>query len=117
MDKTILVLDDEQECIDTLKKFLGEFGYNVVVALYPNHALDTLASRKPNFVLFDYKMPEMDGDEFLKKAKIISPKTKFVLMTAYRDDVTIERFKKLGVYEVMIKPIDLEKLLDMLEQH
>ncbi len=116
MDKTVLVLDDEQECIDTLKSFLTEFGFSVTVALYPHHALDML-SQKPDFTLFDYKMPEMDGDEFLKKAKAISPQTKFVLMTAYRDDLTVERFKKMGVYEAMIKPIDLESLLELLQSH
>jgi len=116
MDKMILILDDEQECVLSLKKFLAHFLHEVVITLYPKDALELIQTYKPMLVLFDYKMPEMNGDQFLEKAKALSPKTRYVLMTAYRDDLTLERFKKIGVDEVMMKPLDLEKILALIEE-
>lgn len=114
MSKKILILDDEQDFIVTLKNFLKELNYNVAATMFPKHALEIIVKDKPDLVLFDYKLPDMDGDNFLKKAKEINTEAKYVLITAYRDDVIVDKFKKMGVEDVILKPIDLEKLLEKL---
>lgn len=111
MSKKILILDDEQDFIDTLKNFLRELNYMVTATMYPTHALEIISNDNPDLVLFDYKLPDMDGDIFLKKAKEINNRSKYILMTAYRDDATIEKFKQMGVFDILLKPIDLEDLL------
>lgn len=115
MSKTILILDDEKECILSLKRFLDEFPYTVFAVMRPAEALQIAAEHKPALILFDYKMPEMDGDKFLEKARAVSPGSRYALMTAYRDDATIEHFKKTGISDVILKPVDLEKLLNLIE--
>lgn len=116
MSKKILILDDELEYLAALKDFLMQFDFLVEPAVYPNYALDLISKHKPEVVLFDYKLPDMDGDTFFKKAKEISDKTKYILITAYRDDAVIEKFKKMGVDDAIIKPINLEELLGKIQK-
>ncbi|MFH1189821.1 MAG: response regulator [Candidatus Omnitrophota bacterium] len=109
--RKILILDDEDQYIVSLRDFLHEFGYHVCIAMSSSQALEVIKEDKPDLVLFDYKLPDMDGEGFLKKAKEISPRTIYILITAWNDVATLERFIKLGVTDIMLKPIDLEKLL------
>ena len=111
MNKKILILDDEHEYLLSLQKFLHEFNYAVCIAMSSSQALEAIKKDKPDLVLFDYKLPDMDGDSFLKKAKELSPSSLYILVTAWNDSVVLERFKKLGVTDVVLKPINLEKLL------
>jgi len=111
MTKKILILDDEEEYLLSLQNFLHEFGYAVCIAASSLQAIDAIKKDKPNLVLFDYKLPDMDGDYFLKKAKELSPSTAYILVTAWNDPVVLERFKNMGVTDVVLKPIDLEALL------
>ena len=111
MNKKILILDDEEQYLLSLRNFLHEFNYAVCVAISSDQALDAIKKDKPDLVLFDYKLPDMDGEYFLRKAKEISPVTSYILVTAWNDSVTLDRFKKMGVTDVVLKPINLEKLL------
>lgn len=115
MNKKILILDDEEEFIIALRNFLRELNYTVGATMFPNHALEIISKDKPDLVLFDYKLPDMDGDKFLKKAKEISVTPRYVLITAYKDDVIIDKFKKMGVTDIVLKPIDLGKLLEIIQ--
>ena len=69
MSKRILIVDDEQEYLAAIKKFLSEFSYSISVAVSSRQALEIMKKEKPDIVLFDYKIPDMDGEEFFKKAK------------------------------------------------
>ena len=111
MNRKILILDDEEQYLLSLRNFLHEFNYAVCVAISSDQALDAIKKDKPDLVLFDYKLPDMDGEYFLRKAKEISPATSYILVTAWNDSVTLDRFKKMGVTDVVLKPINLEKLL------
>ena len=111
MSKKILILDDEEQYLLSLRNFLHEFHYAVCVAMSSDQALDVIKKDKPDLVLFDYKLPDMDGEYFLRKAKDISPATSYILVTAWNDAVILDRFKKMGVKDVILKPINLENLL------
>jgi len=117
MSKKILILDDESEFIVSLKNFLKEFNYSVDATMFPNHALDLISKHKPDIVIFDYKLPDMDGDVFFKKAKELSSDPAYILITAYRDDKIINKFKNMGVTDVILKPIDLQNLLQTIERN
>ncbi len=111
MSHKILILDDEDQYIILLRDFLHEFNYNVCIAMSATQALDVIGKDKPDLVLFDYKLPDMDGENFLKKAKEICPDTLYVLVTAWNDSAALKRLKKLGVTDIVLKPINLEKML------
>ena len=115
MDKKILIVDDETEYLIALKKVLHEFGYSVCITVSSMQALDIIKKEKPDLVLFDYKIPEMDGDAFLRKAKELSPDIPYLLITAWNDIPALTRFKKLGVIDIILKPINLEDLLKKIQ--
>lgn len=114
MTKKILILDDEQEYILSLQEFLHAFNYSVCSTISSSQALEAIKKDKPDIVLFDYKLPDMDGDYFLKNAKELSPGTSYILITAWNDPVVLERFKKMGAMDVVLKPVNLEALLKSL---
>jgi len=111
VSKRIFILDDEREFVNTLKNFLEELGYKVDATASPKHALEFIKKEKPEIVLFDYKMPEMDGDIFFNKVRKLSDKTHYILITSYRDEAAVDSFTKMGVNDIMFKPVDLIKLV------
>ncbi|NQT22852.1 MAG: response regulator [Candidatus Omnitrophica bacterium] len=116
MSKKILLLDDETEYIASLQKFLQEFNYAVGSTISSKQALELIRDDKPDLVLFDYKSLDMDGDVFFKKAKEICPSIPYILVTAWNDPAILERFKKMGVTDIILKPIDLKNLLSKLQK-
>lgn len=115
MGKKILIVDDEQEYLTAIKKFLNEFNYLVSDTVSSKQALEIIEKDKPDLVLFDYKIPDMDGEAFLKKAKEIRPSIPYFLITAWNDKLILDKFRKLGIKEIMLKPINLEELLNKIQ--
>jgi len=112
--KKILIVDDEFEFVNDFAKGLEIFGYEVYKAGDAQGAFSVMQKSKPNIVLCDYRLPDMDGDKILQEAKKEHPKIKFVMITAYYDETVEKRLKILGADEVIYKPIvltEIEKLL------
>lgn len=112
----ILVVDDEQNQRELLQGFLLKKSYSVQAAESGEQALGLLKEQIFEVILTDHKMPGMDGTTLLREIKALFPETWVVLMTAYG---TVERAveaMKLGAYDYLSKPIDLEELLILLER-
>jgi len=112
--KKILIVDDELEFTKDLAKGLEMFGYEAYRAGDGEGALSIIENKKPDIVLCDYRLFDMDGDVILEKTKKNHPNIKFVMVTAYYDEVVEKRFRNLGADEVIFKPIvltDIEALL------
>jgi DNA-binding NtrC family response regulator len=112
----ILVVDDEKNQRELLQGFLQKKGYPAQVAENGEQALRWMGNHTCEVILTDHKMPGMDGITLLKAIKSNYPETWVVMMTAYG---TVERAveaMKLGAYDYLSKPIDLEELLLLLER-
>lgn len=112
--KKVLIIDDELEFVKDFSKGLQMFGYEVYQACDGEGALNVIKNKKPDIVLCDYRLPDMDGDKILEKTKKEFPKIRFVMVTAYYDETVENRLRNLGADEVIFKPIvlsDIEKLL------
>lgn len=117
--KKVLIVDDELEFTKDLAKGLALFGYEAYGAGDGEGALNIIENKKPDIVLCDYKLPDVEGDKILEKTKKNYPRIKFVMMTAYYDEEAAKRFQHLGADEVIFKPIvltDIEALLAQLSQ-
>lgn len=115
--KKVLIVDDEFEFVNDFAKGLEMFGYEVYKAADGEGALNVIEKKKPDIVLCDYRLPDIDGDKILEKTKPSYPKIKFVMITAYYDEVVEKRLRNLGADEVIFKPIvltDIETLLTKL---
>lgn len=112
----LLVVDDEKNQRELLQGFLVKKGYSVQVADSGEQALAWLKDHVCEVVLSDHKMPGMDGTSLLKEIKSRYPDTWVILMTAYGTVEKAVEAMKLGAYDYLSKPIDLEELLCLLER-
>ena len=112
--KKVLIVDDELEFTKDMGKALEMFGYEAYMAGDGEGALSIIEKKKPDVVLCDYKLYDIEGDQILIKTKKDHPQIKFVMITAYYDEDMAQRFRNLGADEVIFKPVvltDIEKLL------
>ncbi|MGO9394732.1 MAG: sigma-54-dependent transcriptional regulator [Desulfobaccales bacterium] len=113
---SILVVDDELSIRESLSGWLKRGGYQVDTAA---DGLTALARSKEHYydiMLIDVKMPEMDGLSLLRKLKETESETAILMMTAYGDIHDAVEAIKLGAYDYLLKPFELEELNFTLEK-
>ena len=105
----ILVADDESEIRSILKDFFIQKNYEIDTAESGREAIDKLNTYKPNILLLDLNMPDIDGEEVLKYISENALDVGVIIITAYPDYVQDK--KLLGrAYDYIVKPFDLEYL-------
>src|SRR5213595_2834795 len=107
---TVLVVDDEDGIRQALTRFLSRLGYNVHAAANATEALQQLAANHPQAMLCDIRMPETSGVELLPKVLAQDPDLAVLMLTAIDEPRTAIECLKLGAYDYLIKPVDLEEL-------
>jgi len=107
---TVLVVDDEEGIRKALERFLTRLGYQVAVASNATEALERLAVDHPQAMLCDIRMPQTSGVELLPKVLAQDPDLAVIMLTAIDEPRTAIECLKLGAYDYLIKPVDLEEL-------
>jgi putative two-component system response regulator len=107
---TVLVVDDEEGIRKALERFLTRLGYDVVAAANATEALERVATHHPQTMLCDIRMPETSGVELLPKVLAQDPDLAVIMLTAIDEPRTAIECLKLGAYDYLIKPVDLEEL-------
>jgi putative two-component system response regulator len=107
---TVLVVDDEDGIRQALTRFLTRLGYQVQAAANATEALELLAAHHPTAMLCDIRMPETSGVELLPKALAQDPDLAIIMLTAIDEPRTAIECLKLGAYDYLIKPVDLDEL-------
>ncbi|MEW6572867.1 MAG: sigma-54 dependent transcriptional regulator [Bacillota bacterium] len=108
----ILVVDDEKSVCQMLRDLLEAEGYEVAVALDASEALNVLYSDEEiNAVLVDVRMPEVDGLEFFAQVRREGYGVPVIVMTAYGTTDTAIQAMKLGAFDYVLKPFNIEELL------
>jgi len=113
---TILIIDDEETQLQSLKTFLGKRSYNVLTAGEGETGLKAAEGNVVDIVLTDFKMPGWDGLTVLKKLKELNPEIDVVVMTAYGTVESAVNLMKAGAFDYLIKPIDLDELENVLQK-
>ena len=114
MSKTILVVDDSGSFRTVVKLALLKAGYAVVEAVDGQDAVDKLATTKPNLIVCDVNMPNMDGLAFARHVKA-SPNHKFVpmiMLTTESQEAKKAEGKAAGVRAWIAKPFTPSMLID-----
>ncbi|HUG36259.1 MAG TPA: response regulator [Candidatus Limnocylindrales bacterium] len=106
----MLVVDDETEVRLVLGEFLTGRGYEVALAESGMDAIAQLEKDRPDVVLLDVSMPEMDGVETLKRIVSLHPTLPVIMVTANADIVVTSKLLALGAADYIPKPFDLEYL-------
>jgi len=112
---TILTVDDEYPIRESFKLIL-DGKYNLYQAASGEAGLKIIAENNVDLVLLDIRMPGMSGIETLGKIKEISPKTDVVMVTAVNDVFRASEATRLGAYNYLIKPFDVDTVLNLCEE-
>jgi len=110
MKSKIIIVDDEKDTCDIVSKILGDEGYKTFSTISSRSALAKIKKEKPDLVLMDIKMPGMDGIEMLKCIREIDKSITVVMMTAYGDVDTAREAMRLGAFDYITKPFDIDVL-------
>ena len=111
----ILVVDDDQSMVSTLRDILMATGHDVEVAYSGTEAIERVGEVLPDCILMDIRMPGPNGVEAFQEIKRISPHSFVIFMTAYSDSALVEKAHTEGAVEVLPKPLDLERLLRLIQ--
>jgi DNA-binding NtrC family response regulator len=107
----ILIVDDEVALITLLKEELQEAGgYDVDLAFDGAEAINLIQKSLYDVVLLDMKMPRVDGREVLKFIQEHSPASQVIILSQYADIKMAVETTKLGAYEVLGKPYDIDQV-------
>lgn len=113
---TILIVDDENNIVQSLKRLFRNLGYNTLSAHSGSEGLTLLRSQDIDVVVSDMKMPVMDGAQFLEQVANTSPDTIRILLTGYADmDSTVRAINKGKIYRYISKPWNDDDLRMTLE--
>ena len=111
MSKRVLIVDDEQSIRSSLEKLLSYEKYKTYTAADGRSGLETIAGQRIDIVLLDIKMPGMDGLEVLQKIREMRSDLPVVIISGHGTIATAVEATKLGAFDFIEKPIDLERLL------
>jgi two-component system chemotaxis response regulator CheY len=107
----ILIVDDAEFLRMRISKMLIGDGYEVIEAENGVQAVETYRNQKPDVVLMDITMPEMDGLTALKEIRAIDPKARVVMLTALGQESVVLEAIKSGARDFVVKPFERERVL------
>src|SRR6266704_3687149 len=107
---TVLIVDDEQTLARSAKAFLADHGYEAEVAASGEKALELLERLQPDVVFADVRLPGMSGIDLLKRIREFDPVLPVIMLTAYGSIEGAVEAVKLGAFDYVKKPVDLEEL-------
>jgi len=107
---TVLIVDDEQTLARSAKAFLADHGYEAEVATSGEKAMELLENLQPDVVFADVRLPGMSGLDLLKRIRQFDPVIPVIMLTAYGSIEGAVEAVKLGAFDYVKKPVDLEEL-------
>lgn len=112
----ILVVDDQEEILESLGAILMDEGHEVILARDGQEALHAVQSDAPHIVFLDIWIPGIDGMQTLKAIKRIDPKCFVIMMSGHGTIETAVKAIKLGAEDYLEKPLNLEDVLHLVDK-
>ena len=112
----VLIVDDEPSSLELLEVYLSEKGYEVGCAMNGKECIEKVISFKPHILILDIRLPDADGLDILKRLKEREGAPHVIIITAFHDMSTTIKAMKLGAFEYIPKPIDVDELEAAIER-
>ncbi len=112
----VLFVDDEEDFVRTLAQRMEMRDMGGDVALSGQEALAALEREPPDVIVLDLKMPGLGGMEVLRRVKKLDPAIEIIIMTGHGSVQDEEEAKRLGAFEYLRKPVEIEVLMDAVRQ-
>ncbi|HEY7526693.1 MAG TPA: sigma-54 dependent transcriptional regulator [Candidatus Limnocylindria bacterium] len=109
--RSVLVVDDDAQIRSLLADLLKENGYTVRAAKTGAEATAEVAKQRPELVMMDIKLPDMDGIDVLKSMKRERPELEVIVMTAFGGSSSAIKAMEHGAYDYVTKPFEIDELL------
>jgi len=113
---SILIIDDEEAQLVSLKSFLSKRGYDVFATTSGKESINIINNNVIDLVLSDFRMPDWNGLKVLKKVKELNPEIDVVIMTAFGNIGDAVEIMKAGAYDYLNKPVDLDELENLINR-
>lgn len=113
---TLLVVDDERNVLYSLKKGLQTDEISIVTADTAQEGLDLVVSARPDAVILDVRLPDMNGLDAYDEIRKIDPRLPVVIVTAFAAMETAIDAMRRGAFEYLLKPVDLHQLRDVVQR-
>ncbi len=107
----VLVVDDAQFMRMRCSKMLSANGYDVIEASNGLEAVEQFKAERPDGILLDITMPEMDGLEALREIKQIDPNARVTMLTALGQQSVVMEAIKAGARDFIVKPFEQDRVL------
>lgn len=115
--KKVLLVDDEAGFAELMRDLLEMDSYEVVVAYDGQEGLEKLQGYTPDVIISDIVMPRLSGFEMFKRVKA-TPETAsipFLFITGFQDERVLAEARKIGVFGILRKPVDIEQIENRLK--
>ena len=112
----VLLVDDEQEFVQTLSERLNTRNYGSYPVFDGEQALEFLDNEVPDVMVLDLKMPGMGGVEVLRNAKAKNPGVEIIILTGHGSEEDKKICMELGAYAYIHKPVDISKLTEIIDE-
>jgi len=116
MKVRVLLVDDEEQFVETLAMRLETRDYAVATAFNGDQALNHVKARDVDVVVLDVLMPGLSGIDTLREIKKLRPLSEVIMLTGHATVETAIEGMKLGAFDYLIKPTEIEDLVDKIDK-
>jgi DNA-binding NtrC family response regulator len=106
----ILVVDDEEDIVQLMSETLTLWGHQAITAVDGEQAIDRFQETPVDLVISDLRLPKMNGVRLLEKLKNMDKDIEVILFTGFPEVNTAIEAMKIGAYDYLVKPVDLNEL-------
>ena len=110
MTMRVLIIDDQASLLESMREFFEGRGWEVSTALRGGQGLQMAHSINPSLIVLDLRLPDMDGQRVLEQLRQEMPGTQVIVVTAFQDMENTIGCIKLGAFDFIHKPIDINEL-------
>ncbi|MBA4417911.1 MAG: UDP-3-O-[3-hydroxymyristoyl] N-acetylglucosamine deacetylase [Syntrophus sp. (in: bacteria)] len=112
----VLIIDDEKDILESLSSILKDEGFHVMTAADGREGLSIYGKEKPQIVLLDVWMPEVDGLQVLKQILDMDKDAVVIVISGHGTISTAVEAVKLGAYDFLEKPLSIDKVLEVISR-
>lgn len=114
--RRIVIVEDDPKLIEVFRMIFSKSGYKVFISDTGENALELVKKNKPDVILLDLILPDIQGDKILQDIKEYNPNIPIVICSATSDINLSVATMKYGAYDYIMKPFDAKKLLKMVKK-
>ena len=112
----MLLIDDDEWIRDSLSIYFESRGCNLKVLETAEEGIEALKKQDYDIIVTDYRLPGMDGLEFLKRIQDSHPQAMKILITAYRSEDIVSKAIRIGIHDFIDKPFTAKTIEDSLSR-